>query len=143
MIFRIFALGAFALLAACAGGENVSEPSSSSPSPAISSNEPEIASTPDPKEAVPEISAPAPQELIGLKPTDLSKTFGSASLVRRDLGAEIWQYRTRECVLFLFLYAIPEGETSAALRVRHIDVRGKQSPVECVKTVVRERGTSS
>lgn len=136
-------LGLFALLTACAGSDDAADPSSLASAPTAKTSAPEIANLPTPKEAVPEITAPTPQELINLQPTDLSKTFGTASLVRRDLGAEIWQYRTRECVLFLFLYPTPDGNSATSLRVRHIDVRGEQNPAECVKAVVRERGTSS
>ncbi len=138
VISRTFALGLFALLAACAGTEDLSDASSSQPVSTTEAATPEVARIPPPEPKVPELAAPAPEALIGFKPVQLSETFGTASLVRRDLGAEIWQYRARECVLFLFLYTKSATETPNALSVHHIDVRGDQSPADCVKTIVRE-----
>jgi len=139
---RTLALGSFALLVACAGAEDTSELPSSAPTVSIETASPKITSVPRPEAATPDVTAPAPEALIGLKPVELSETFGAASLVRRDRGAEIWQYRARECVLFLFLYTKSVTDTSDGLRVRHIDVRGGQNPTDCVKTIVRERGSS-
>jgi len=65
---------------------------------------------------------------------DLSRTFGNATLVRHDLGAEIWQYRTDACVLFLFLYP-KDGN----LQVSHLDVRGTTDAGACLKAVIKAR----
>lgn len=91
------------------------------------------APTPKPKPE-PEIDVPNPAEVIGWDTAALNAAFGPASLVRRDLGAEIWQYRTEECVLFLFLY--PTG-TESALKVEHLDARGDARTDTCLKSVVR------
>lgn len=138
-ISRTFILSLCTLLAACAGTEDASEIASNEPVSKVEAITPEIARTPSPEITIPDVVAPAPEALIGLKPVQLSETFGTASLVRSDLGAEIWQYRTRECVLFLFLYAKSAPETPAALSVHHIDVRGEQNSADCIKTIVRER----
>lgn len=138
---RILALGSLALLVACAGSDDTSEISSSAPTTEIETVSPEVANVPPPRAAVPDVTAPTPEALIGLKPVELSETFGTASLVRRDRGTEIWQYRARECVLFLFLYTESSNDADNALSVRHIDVRGGQKPTECVKSIVRERGS--
>ena len=56
--------------------------------------------------------------------------------MRHDLGAEIWQYRTEQCVLLLFLY--PESDRNAGpLTVRHLDISGSKDAPACVKSVVR------
>ena len=137
----IVALGLLALLAACAGANDTSEMSSNAPTTEIETALPEIANVPPPEAAVPDLDAPAPEELIGLKPVELSEAFGTASLVRKDRGTEIWQYRARECVLFLFLYTKSSNNTDNTFSVRHIDVRGDQKPTECIKSIVRERGS--
>ncbi len=140
---RILALGSLALLVACAGADDTSEISSNAPATEIEAVSPEIANVAPPETAVPDVDAPAPDELIGLKPVELSEAFGTASLVRKDRGTEIWQYRARECVLFLFLYTKSSNNADNALSVRHIDVRGDQKPTECIKSIVRERGSRS
>ncbi|MEX0695276.1 MAG: hypothetical protein WD075_12585 [Rhodospirillales bacterium] len=141
---RLRSLGVFGafLLSACAGTappphETTTAPASSpayKPAPVIAKR------TPVP-ESVPEINAPQPDAVIGWQQEELSRTFGTASLIRRDLGAEIWQYRTDQCVLFLFLY--PKAG-STTLQVDHLDVRGTDDAALCLKAVVRayaERGT--
>jgi hypothetical protein len=85
----------------------------------------------------PEVKAPKPDELIGLGGGGIVKAFGPASLKRRDLGAEIWQYRADTCVLFLFLY--PEAGKSV---VRHIEARGA-APETCIRAVVRAAQSGS
>jgi len=84
----------------------------------------------------PEINAPSPEDVIGWSTDALNTAFGRASLVRRDLGAEIWQYRTEQCVLLVFLY--PEKSSDGApLQVEHLDVGGGKDTVACLKSVVR------
>ena len=79
---------------------------------------------------VPEPKVPAAAELIGLRGEALLSALGSATLVRRDLDTEIWQYRTDKCVLFLFLYP-KDGAPS----LHHMDARGGDMET-CLKTVV-------
>ena len=74
--------------------------------------------------------------MIGWSDTKISTVLGPASLVRRDLSSEIWQYRTPDCVLFLFLY--PDGDHS---KIKHVDARspdGKDVKA-CVTSVLRQR----
>ncbi len=134
-------LGVF-LISACAGAapspHEPIEPAASMPTykaaPVIANRTPAPA-------PMPEINAPQPAAVIGWQQDDLNRTFGTASLIRRDLGAEIWQYRTDQCVLFLFLY--PKGSGNA-LQVDHLDVRGVDDANLCLKSVVRAhaaRGT--
>lgn len=83
---------------------------------------------------VPVINAPKPADIIGSPSSKLVAKLGSATLVRTDISAEIWQYRTEDCVLFLFLYP---GESEMA--VRHIDSRGGPSPESCIRSVVKAK----
>lgn len=85
-----------------------------------------------PAASLPDVTAPSPEAVIGWHGAELYAALGQATLVRRDLGAEIWQYRTEACVLFVFLY--PDGNDNA---VRHLDVRGDADPKACLKSVVR------
>lgn len=99
---------------------------------------PEIASAPaKPVRAAPipevEIKAPKREELIGLDAEGLKKALGAATMVRRDLDTEIWQYRTEACVLFLFLY--PDDAKAKKPAVRHMDARGEDMD-RCLRTVV-------
>lgn len=88
--------------------------------------------TPAPEAQQPEVIAPKPSEIIGAPSSKLISALGSASLVRSDIGAEIWQYRTDECVLFLFLY--PKDTEMA---VRHLESRGGPSAENCIRAVVK------
>ena len=51
-------------------------------------------------------SPPTPDisELIGLDSIGLNLLLGKPILVRREAEAEVWQYRTANCALHLFLY---------------------------------------
>ncbi len=91
-------------------------------------------STPAPPTVVPPPSAtaglpappePAPAEpasaritelpvLTGLGPAELVALFGEPDFRRRDPPAELWQYRSADCVLDVFLYG--EGGTYRVVR---------------------------
>ncbi|MFQ5974073.1 MAG: hypothetical protein ACE5Q3_17235, partial [Alphaproteobacteria bacterium] len=45
-----------------------------------------------------------PQQVVGLVPNQVADLLGKPGFVRKEAGAEIWQYRQPECVLDLFLY---------------------------------------
>ena len=80
---------------------------------------------------------PKPEELVGLKPEEVKQILGSPALVRHDSPAQIWQYRSRDCVLDLFLYPPPAvGEAAraaksaaseAAQTVVYFELRGRNS----------------
>ncbi|MEN8195810.1 MAG: hypothetical protein ABFS30_04750 [Pseudomonadota bacterium] len=59
-----------------------------------------------------------PQQLMGLDHESLNEMLGEPALVRRDGGAEVWQYRADRCVLDLFLYG-------ANKKVEHVDLRNR------------------
>ena len=45
-----------------------------------------------------------PQRLLDLGRHELASILGKPAFIRRDMSAEVWQYRTDACVLDLFLY---------------------------------------
>ncbi|MFC6214325.1 hypothetical protein ACFP4G_04955 [Fodinicurvata halophila] len=61
-----------------------------------------------------------PESLIGLDRAGLTSTLGEPRMLRREAPAEIWQYRSRSCVLDVFLYETPGGiETVTHLEARN------------------------
>ena len=121
------ALAALGLATGCAAdGASNDQSGQNSPVPRAA---PTIAVIP----AEPEINAPSPAEVLGWSASQVAATFGAATLVRNERGAEIWQYKTDACVLFFFFY--PNGDQSA---VRHIDASGDTAMQPCVSAVVRQ-----
>lgn len=121
------ALAALGLVAGCAGdGASVDQSVQNAPVPRAA---PAIAVIP----AEPEINAPQPKDVLGWSTARVANTFGAATLVRNERGAEIWQYTTDACVLFFFFY--PDGDQFA---VRHIDASGDTAMQPCVTAVVRQ-----
>lgn len=120
-------------LAACEASDDAMAPSVEAPQ-ATAPQPTQTARVPAPSDAEPEIKAPKPADIMGSPSSELVSALGSATLVRTDIGAEIWQYRTDECVLFVFLYP---GETEMA--VKHIDSRGGPSPESCIRSVVKTK----
>lgn len=64
-----------------------------------------------------------PDELLGLSADDITAKLGRPTLVRRERGVEIWQYRQTDCVLDLFLYG-------SARQVEHVDLRDRGDATE-------------
>jgi len=56
------------------------------------------------RENSPSLPTPDISKMIGLNSIDLSHQLGKPFSVRREADAEVWQYRTANCVLHLFLY---------------------------------------
>lgn len=59
-----------------------------------------------------------PDELLGLSGDEVTVKLGRPALIRREGGAEIWQYRRTDCVLDLFMYG-------SAKQVEHVDLRDR------------------
>jgi len=82
---------------------------------------------------------PRAEDLVGLGEAEAAEFFGSPSLRRTDQGAQVWQYRTDACVLFLFFY--PDASETA--RVSYVTSSGahaeQESPGDqaCVDAVTR------
>lgn len=130
------ALGFGALmLAGCAAQTPAPTPPSStvtaatSPTPAT-----ETAARRPPAPPPEKVSAPAASDVIGWDAGKLARALGTATLIRRDVGAEIWQYRTADCVLFLFLY--PKADRP---EVHHLTVADGGDADACLVSVVRTR----
>lgn len=59
-----------------------------------------------------------PDELLGLSSDEVTARLGRPALIRREGGAEVWQYRRTDCVLDLFIYG-------SAKQVEHVDLRDR------------------
>ena len=66
-----------------------------------------------------------PKQLYGLNYQRVTELLGSASFVRRDGPAEVWQYRAKACVLDVYLY-----KDAGALTVAHVDIRKRKKATE-------------
>lgn len=64
-----------------------------------------------------------PQQLLGMDSAALNDLLGEPVVVRREGEAEIWQYRSDECVLDLFLYG-------GMRQVEHVDLRDRAGASE-------------
>lgn len=93
------------------------------------------ATSPAPRAAAP--ASGKAEALIGKGPEALRAMLGEPSLLRRDQGAEVWQYAGETCVLFLYLYP----DDSGAPQVSYVDARLKSqgpAPVpECLAEALR------
>jgi hypothetical protein len=54
----------------------------------------------------------------------VEERFGAPGLVRREAGAEVWQYVSGPCVLLFFIYDDPEQ----GRRVDHAEARTSPGP---------------
>jgi len=82
---------------------------------------------------------PSTEELLGLGEGDAQEYFGEPSLRRADQDAQIWQYQTDACVLFLFFYPDEEGAARIAYVTSSSTQSGGVSPGDqaCVDAVTR------
>ena len=81
-----------------------------------------------------------PASVMGLGQDALAAHLGEPRMIRREPPAEIWQYRTSDCVLDVFLY-----EENGATSVTYIEARDlAAAPTEtraCIGQVLRDRQT--
>ncbi len=94
---------------------------------------------PSPQAQTANLAAPVnPQRIMGLTRAELSDLLGKPHFRRRDITAEIWQYRHAECTLDVFLY-----ESGNNYRVLHFEMRqGKAeaaSRTRCLATLLDAR----
>src|SRR6266851_7548356 len=83
--------------------------------PAVVPPPPAAAEPPAPPEPAPAAALiPELPVLTGLGPAELVALFGEPDFRRRDPPAELWQYRSADCVLDVFLYG--EGGTYRVVR---------------------------
>lgn len=87
--------------------------------------------------------APSDSELIGGSVEDLTSWFGTPTLRRKDLDAEVWQYSGSTCVALFFLYPGSDG----VLKIDHVETRPRSAafaegpvmpPEQCFKQVAYE-----
>ena len=62
--------------------------------------------------------APDAQRLVGLNGDGLTHLLGKPALLRQEAEVEVWQYRTANCVLHLFLY---RDVANSPHRVVHVE----------------------
>ncbi|MDA0239822.1 MAG: hypothetical protein O3A84_07310 [Proteobacteria bacterium] len=78
------------------------------------------------------------KQLLGQTGQQVQDLVGAPDFSRRDNPAEIWQYRSTDCRIDLFLY-----KSGPALKVEHVDVRGisikNVSPEKCLSDLLRKR----
>ena len=65
-----------------------------------------------------------PNQVVGLFAPEVRILLGAPVTVRRDIGAEIWQYTRADCIFDLFLYS-DDGEPSA--RVTYFELRAPRN----------------
>lgn len=105
-----------AALAACAG---------SPPSP-VAAPATALAPRAAPQAAPDRASAlPSPASLTGLGAAELVALLGQPDFRRSDPPAELWQYRSADCVLDIFLYR----DTGGGYRVTHSETRARRPTV--------------
>ncbi len=87
-------------------------------------------------ETPPGVLEQAPGQLLGMAQPQIADLLGTPAFVRRDNGAEIWQYRNDDCVLHLFLYA---DDVGASPRVSYVELR-ERSDGRALTSVADQRG---
>ena len=96
-----------------------------------------LAAPPKPKPA-PEKVYPAPAHLSGMKQDQVIRLLGEPGFERRDAPALIWQYRTHNCALDLFLY---QPEDGSGYRVDHFEARNRNnkavSEMDCFVSLLK------
>jgi hypothetical protein len=136
------------LLASCAGGERQHAAAVAVPiPPAVAlalpplQAEPAVASQTTVSAPIVPVAAPADAalpRLTGRTRADLAGLLGTPDFVRRDPPAEIWQYRSADCVLDLFLY--PEA---GEFQVTYAEARDRRSMRRagsgCVAGLLRQK----
>lgn len=78
------------------------------------------------------------KQLVGQTGQQVKALVGAPDFNRHDSPAEIWQYRSADCRVDLFLY-----KNGPALKVEHVEVRGisikNVSPEKCLSDLLRKR----
>ena len=145
------ALLAVLVLAAC-GGSAPKQPTATAVLPAPANPVPEVEKpaktvqpvAPPPKQAAlpkppePEPVDDNPMQFMEMTVAQLSEAIGRPHLVRRDGGAEVWQYRGEGCFLDVFLY-----QQDGVFRVKYVDLRSptlnKAQLRPCLAGIIRAR----
>ena len=118
-------LVAAATLSACSGTTTDQAPNWPAPPPTIDQLA-RTASPPSDPGARPQTEInDDPNQVVGLFAPEVRVLLGAPVTVRRDIGAEIWQYTRADCIFDLFLYG-DDGETDGgetSVRVTYFELR--------------------
>jgi hypothetical protein len=68
-------------------------------------------------------ASPAMKALAGLDPAQVRALLGPPDFRRIDAPAELWQYRSADCVLDLYFYSEAGAETLAFAQMRNRDLQ--------------------
>jgi hypothetical protein len=140
------------LLAACTGANADRMPSAAvetAPSNSIVTRHSEA----DSRFIEPAPAEPAPPivQLVGMSAGDVTRLLGLPKMLRREPPAQVWQYASSRCVMFVFLY---EGQPASGMtksastdrdwRVHYIEalsrVDGKPMPMpDCLNGLIDRR----
>lgn len=74
---------------------------------------------------------PDVKDLNGLKPDDVLAMLGQPDLRREEPPAEMWQYRTSDCVLSLFFYDDAGGYRLAHVEAWQRSLSASTMPSQC------------
>lgn len=78
--------------------------------------------------------APDQQALLGKIGPEVATLLGKPSLLRQEIGAQVWQYAGASCVLLLYLYQDDEN----AYRVTHVEARPRRGGVSDVDACLED-----
>ncbi|HVM81182.1 MAG TPA: hypothetical protein VMU06_19330 [Stellaceae bacterium] len=84
------------------------------------------------------VSAPELKKLDGLSDKDVQRVLGEPDFRREEPPAEIWQYRSAECVLDLYLYD-DSGQYRVAYAETHDRGFTRVSQTSCYSRLVSDR----
>jgi len=75
-------------------------------------------------------------ELLGKRTPWVSEHLGQPFFKRTEGGAELWQYKTAECVLNIFIYEDFEGGQRRVLHFDARDLKGKPTKRDgCINSI--------
>lgn len=122
------------------GASLESAPSTAAGDDTTSVPEPQAGRTPEP--SPPDVD-PDPERLRGAAAADVTARLGTPAYERHEALAQVWQYRTPDCVLDLILYPAEDTHT-----VRHIEARDRKGtavrPRACLRDLlIRHAGAET
>lgn len=80
-------------------------------------------------------------ELIGMTAPAVHEALGNPQRIRREAGAQIWQYASPACVLDVFLYEEARGSAVVHVEARNLD-GGQADTRRCMGSLDRGVATS-
>jgi hypothetical protein len=83
------------------------------------------------------VSSAKSEALVGKGPEALRAMLGEPTLLRRDQGAEVWQYAGQTCVLFLYLYPDDAGAPVVSYVDARLKTKGPAPVPDCLAETLR------